>query len=142
MLTEQILKSMFYDLLGDYTTSSEGNRAYLGVFSSISGSNFIEPTDSSYTRVQCGIRKSSSSEGWNFSYSAEGTKATLTVTNNAEIHLPETTQAWDTINYFGIFSSTSASTPRYYGTLKTSITPAAKTVVVMKKGALVITIEG
>lgn len=142
MLTESILKNMFYDLLGDYTTSQSGNRAYLGVFSSISGSNFIEPTDSSYTRVQCGIRYSGSSEGWTFTYTTDGTKATLTAKNNGEIHLPETTQAWETINYFGIFSSSSGGTPRYYGTLKTSITPAAKTVVVMKKEALVITIEG
>lgn len=142
MLTESILKNMFYDLLGDYTTSSNGNRAYLGVISSISGSNYIEPTDSSYTRVQCGIRYSGSCEGWTFTYSTDGTKATLTATNNTEIHLPETTQAWDTINYFGIYSLANGGTPRYYGTLKTSITPAAKTVVVMKKGALVITIEG
>lgn len=144
MLTEDVLKNMFYQIIGDYTQSPTGNKAYIGVISTISGANYIEPTDSSYERSEVGARYSSRVDGWSFTYgtSDDGTKAILTATNVQEIHLPETTQAWDTIKYFGIYSSKTGGTPRYWGTLKTSITPAAKTVVVMKKGALVVTIEG
>lgn len=144
MLAESTIKNMFAEIIYDYVQGSNYHDVYLGVFSLISGDNFVEPTDSSYKRSLLSGRLGNTVKNWNFTYTRDdGTgKSKLVATNANEIHLPETTQAWETISSFGIFDSQTGGTPRYWGSLKTSITPAAKTVVVIKEGALSITIEG
>lgn len=90
------------------------------------GSNFTEPSASEYKRIQLTVM---------------GTANNGQIQNNDIIFFPESLTSWGTITHFGIFTTSSTSTPIYWGELNGSVAIPVGYVPIFRANALKIGLD-
>lgn len=156
MLTDTYALSVLQCIAGkrNYTANFHSGNIYIGLSSTTptyTGSNFTEPSADEYARVPiCLGTASSGTVTASLNYFAapayDSTNKYWSTQNSTEIKFPEAVTDWgDELTHFGLFSSSSASTPFFVGELTSPITvsgtDAEGKIAIIRKNELIIKIE-
>lgn len=139
MIANKLLENLLSALGG--TTQLTMMSSYLALSTTKpekDGTNVTEPNGNGYERAVLGGANETK-----YMSSATYNSATnkVTIKNIREIHFPEATGDWGTIQYFAIYSAKTGGTMYYSGELTTSATPSAGTILLIKVGELELTLS-